>query len=150
MICFLGLTFICLSILVSVQDFKSSQIPTFLTISLAVGGFLSLWLIMPGLLIASLVTVSIIGASLFLATNWLYARTGTDYLGLGDIKLISALTLWVGPFGIAPSLLISSLSGLLFLVIMRRRQLPFGPFLCLGFLLVWLHDNAAAIFPAQT
>lgn len=142
-----GLIFIGTSIWVAVEDFKSLRISNYATVILALTGVVQVWLKAPDQLFVHALASIGVGLALWQGTEWLYRRSGKDFLGLGDVKLISALTLWVGPSGLAPAILISSLSGLAFLLLTRRVELPFGPFLCLGFLLVWLHDNAPAIFP---
>ncbi|MDF2810753.1 MAG: type 4 prepilin peptidase 1 [Microvirga sp.] len=70
---------------------------------------------------------------------------GRDGLGLGDVKFMAGAGFWVGWQGLAPLLLVSALSALLFLTLRGavsghfdpQRQLPFGPFLCAGTLTIW-------------
>jgi leader peptidase (prepilin peptidase)/N-methyltransferase len=65
---------------------------------------------------------------------------------MGDMKLIGAGALWVGPSGILSILLWSSLTGLLHFLAKRvmgaelsaGSQIAFGPHLALGIWLVWL------------
>ena len=71
-----------------------------------------------------------------------------DAIGKGDSKLVAMLALWLGPLGIlfavGISYIIASIYCLigLFTNLVRLNQvIPFGPFLSLGGLLVWLLGN---------
>jgi len=66
-------------------------------------------------------------------------------LGLGDAKLLAAGAFWVGPLGLAPVLLLASISGIaavlaLHFVAKRPLELPlaFGPFLAFAIFVIWL------------
>jgi leader peptidase (prepilin peptidase)/N-methyltransferase len=66
-----------------------------------------------------------------------------DGLGGGDIRLSAAAGAWVGWQGVPSVILLASLIALGWLVIAGRarqtaRPLAFGPFLALGFWVVWL------------
>lgn len=75
------------------------------------------------------------------------ALRGRAGLGLGDAKLFAAAGAWLGLEGLAPVMLWASAIALLAIVIaaaLRRpvsaaTRIPFGPFLALGFWLVWLY-----------
>ncbi len=77
-----------------------------------------------------------------LAENWL----GKTALGLGDVKLLAAGVAWVGALGITTVILLASVAGIGFIVMMwsagRRRfdaALPFGPFIAMGLWATWLY-----------
>lgn len=79
---------------------------------------------------------------LALLLRWLFGRLlRRESLGLGDVKLMAAAGLWLGPFGIAPFLLLSGLGGVALALAWRlatgRRAFPFGPCLAVG-LYAWL------------
>ncbi|WP_459129979.1 prepilin peptidase [Guggenheimella bovis] len=62
-------------------------------------------------------------------------------LGFGDVKLLFALVLWKGsPLEIVAFSFLSagllSIVLLIFKVLDRKSSIPFGPFLCLGALLI--------------
>ena len=87
------------------------------------------------------------GAGLLYLLGFLYeALRKRQGLGEGDPALLGLVGLWVGWPGLGPVLLIASLSGILIggLWLWFRKQplfhspIPFGPFLCLGGLLVHL------------
>lgn len=65
---------------------------------------------------------------------------GKLMMGFGDIKLIGALTLYIGMFNAIYAILIACLSGILYymlLILMKKvdndKTFAFGPFLCFGF-----------------
>lgn len=88
------------------------------------------------------VTGGIAGYALFWLVGTVYfRRTGVDALGLGDAKLFAASGTWLGILSLPLVLLISSVSGLLFALIMQKnlqQRLAFGPWLALGFWIVWI------------
>lgn len=67
-------------------------------------------------------------------------RVGREALGLGDVKLMAAAGLWLGPFGLPPFLLLSGLVGIAQVICLRAlgREtadgVAFGPALCLSLL----------------
>lgn len=73
-------------------------------------------------------------------------RVGREALGLGDVKLMAASGLWLGPFGLPPFLLLAGLAGIGQLLIRRAlgrkagQGIAFGPALCLSLLacLLWV------------
>lgn len=73
-----------------------------------------------------------------------YQKTGIDGLGLGDAKLFAASGTWLGLTLLPHVLLISSLAGLLYALIMRKtaqQRIAFGPWLALGFWVIWITRN---------
>lgn len=69
-----------------------------------------------------------------------FNRTGQEGLGLGDAKLFAAAGTWLGWSALPATMLISACSALAFVVITRpsNPQIPFGPWISLGFFVVWL------------
>jgi prepilin signal peptidase PulO-like enzyme (type II secretory pathway) len=62
-----------------------------------------------------------------------YFRTqGREALGLGDVKLISAGALIVGPVGLWLLMVIAPIGGIAFGLMSRRGELPFAPFISYG------------------
>ena len=69
-------------------------------------------------------------------------------MGKGDSKLIAMLGLWLGPLGIILTIAISYISaaiviliGLVLNKIKLKQTIPFGPFISLGGILVWIFGN---------
>jgi len=118
---------------------------------------LSLPLIPAGLAVAVLeprldplahVIGAVAGGVLLLAVREVYRRLrGREGLGLGDVKLFAAGGAWIAWQGLAFTLLIASLAGLVAVLALRLRgrvlsagdAVAFGPFLALGIWLVWLY-----------
>lgn len=89
----------------------------------------------------------LLGFALFWAVGQYYFwRTGQEGLGLGDAKLFAASGAWLGPAALPYVLLIAALGGLVFLRMRKnavRREIAFGPWLALGFWLVWIAEHFA-------
>ncbi|HEV2563899.1 MAG TPA: A24 family peptidase [Microvirga sp.] len=146
------------SLAISVVDARWLFIPNALNVANAGGGLAFAALSGSTSLSASLIG-SILGFAMLLIFRASYKSIrGRDGLGLGDVKLMAGAGLWVGWHGLAPLLLLSSLSALLFLGLRHvlggrfapQQELPFGPFLCIGTSTVWAVQVAGAapwIFP---
>ena len=70
---------------------------------------------------------------------------GQPALGLGDAKLAAVGGAWLGPLGLATSLMLAVLGGAVVGTVARlsgllapRQPFPFGPFIAAGIWLVWL------------
>ncbi|MER2263867.1 A24 family peptidase [Methylobacterium oxalidis] len=84
---------------------------------------------------------ALLGGGLLLGVRWAFrARRGYHGLGLGDVKFVTAAATWIGLEGLAPMLLLASLSALAYMGGRRLLdagfdtggRIPFGPFLALG------------------
>lgn len=112
-----------------------------------------------GLVHASLVRgslpMALIGAGLaygaIFGLNWLWKRRrGEDGIGMGDAKFLAGAGAWFGPLALSPLMLMASGAGLALVGVRRllmrghnfERHLPFGPFLILGFWIIWLFPDA--------
>jgi len=133
--------------------------------ALVIPQLVTVWMIPLGVLFSFLgftaisVQQSMIGSMLGYGALWLIAFifkriTKKDGLGVGDMELLSMIGSFLGPFGVWFSVMIGSVSGLLFgglyLVFAgkdRSTRIPFGPFLSLGAVLYFfLHDTLMRIF----
>ncbi len=96
---------------------------------------------------------SITGVTIFtiiyLLGNFLYKK---EVLGLGDIKLIGMVGLWIGLKGILLTIYLSFLSAgilCLFLLLLKKIKkgsiIPFGPFIIISSLLVWITGSQKLI-----
>lgn len=127
-------------------DARHGIIPDSLVIALAAGGLIQIVVIGPPDWLQRLVE-----AGLFFLAAWLFRAgyhrlRGHHGLGLGDVKLATAATLWIG-IAAAPQLLIMAvLSALASLLILRAeghklhrlQAISFGPHLAIGVWLSWL------------
>lgn len=112
------------------QDYRRGLLPDPETIVLAILGAVfatdqpqGLW---PALMAA------MIGAAVFAGLIWAWRWSGRDRdaMGWGDVKLIAALALWVGPGGLGPVIALAALAGLAVAVWPPRTdRLRFGPYL---------------------
>ena len=79
----------------------------------------------------------ILGGMFYLVKVLSEKATGQDALGWGDVKLVTALGLWVGIPGIVPFLLTASLSAVIVVFGLRLWRaktplVPYAPFLAFG------------------
>ncbi|OGR84031.1 MAG: hypothetical protein A2902_00335 [Elusimicrobia bacterium RIFCSPLOWO2_01_FULL_64_13] len=122
-------------------DREYGVIPDSLVILLAAGGVLS---IPYNPLLASApwsgAASALAAGAALLGFRWIAGKVlGRESLGLGDIKLVSAIGFWLGWKGILLTLFAGSLAGLLVVGTLlalgrtdRRSAVPFGPFLAAG------------------
>ena len=71
-----------------------------------------------------------------------------EVMGKGDSKLIAMLGLWLGPLGVILTIAISYISAAIVIIIgivlkkiKLKQTIPFGPFISLGGILVWIFGN---------
>lgn len=134
-------------LLITLADLRSFRIPDILSLPLIATGLVLAW-VLPDLGgQATGLSDHLIGASaaflLFAVLGEVvYRRTGQEALGLGDAKLFGAAGAWLGWQALPLVLLIASLGGLGYALIVRRNTggsaIAFGPWIALGFLVVWL------------
>ena len=127
----------------SVIDIQRHEIPDLATLSIVVFGIVWLVLFQRSLTLEHALTAVILAALFFVIGEFYYRRFGVDGLGMGDAKLVGGLALWIGFYGSILMILISSLSAIATIVLLRRNPnnlsgIAFGPFLCLSAWAVWL------------
>lgn len=139
---------------IAVADLEAMLIPDALSLPLIPAGLALATLAPPvgfasleALALHALAAVAGYGLIWGLAALWRRWR-GVDGIGLGDAKLLAAAGAWVGPAGLPGVLLYGSVAGLVAALLWRRRasgaagagrEIPFGPFLALGFWIVLIH-----------
>lgn len=136
----------CVLATISWIDIRERRIPDILTAALFVAG-----LVAPDVLGRHDLTWGLVSTSLGFATLWLVRRAyfllrGRHGLGLGDVKLVGAGAAWIGVEGLPLMLLVASVLALLFVSlfsllqrpVLAEGRLPFGPFLAVGMLFVWI------------
>lgn len=129
-------------------DMTSFYLPNILTYPLIVSGlFFSLFGFTEINITTSLIG-SVLGFLVFLVINKLYKRwRGIDGFGGADKLLLAGLGGWLGYKSLYPIIMFSSFLGLGFMLLMlligknyqMETRLPFGPFLILSSLLVYIH-----------
>jgi leader peptidase (prepilin peptidase)/N-methyltransferase len=126
----------------SVVDLDRFEIPELANVAVLLGGLVfsarPLWGVS---LEVSIVLLAMLLFSI-LAEKWM----GKTALGFGDVKLLGAGAAWVGALGVSSVILLASVAGIGFIVMMwrigRRRfsaPLPFGPFIAAGLWATWLY-----------
>ena len=141
--CVLGGTLIPLV----VADSRHQVLPDVLTFTLFVSGLLAACLLPSAALSAALLGAAL-GSGSFLGLRWLYLRwRGYEALGLGDVKLMAGLGAWFGPMWLPVLVLVAAGGGILSTMVLFRMEgrtisnltrVPFGVYLGLSALLVWL------------
>ena len=127
-------------------DAATLRIPDALSLPLIAVGLLWAALLPPPAFLHHLIGAATGYLSLALIGEAYFRKTGAEGLGLGDAKLFAAAGAWLGWQALPQVLLIAATCGLIFAVIRRRhpeqpRALAFGPWLALGFWLVWVWQN---------
>lgn len=126
--------------LASKEDLRNLRLPDGLTL-----GLVALGLALSGLVSGIALPDRLIGAGIGFLVFWIIGEAhfrlrGTEGLGLGDAKLFAAAGSWLGWAWLPTVLLVAAPSAIVvaFLRPGSRRFIAFGPFLSVGFGLVWL------------
>lgn len=145
-----GLLAACL-VSLTVIDLRSYRLPDVLTIPLLLAGLALAGLQGRDILLWHAAAAAVAGLALYATRNLYRAWRGRDGLGLGDVKLFAATGAWIGLEGLASSLLIACVAALAVAFLWKlansavsgKSVLPFGPFLAIGFWIVWLYGPLA-------
>ena len=151
-----GILFTALLISITFIDADTKWLPDILSLSL-------LWLGLLASILGKGVFVSpdqaILGAIVGYLSLWSISTlflliTGRVGMGGGDMKLLAAFGAWLGVAPLLVVVLLSSVTGLLYAVIIRLglgRQMPFGPYLaCAGWLtLLYGKDILQWMYPGM-
>jgi leader peptidase (prepilin peptidase)/N-methyltransferase len=132
------LVFTALLVALAGTDLETYRLPNPLTLGGLVAGLAFSLTTDPGPVAA--VTGALVGAAVLLAIRWGWRRaTGTDGMGLGDVKMLAMVGAFLGPAQVGVvlflSTLVGALVGVVFTVVGRggmRSRLPFGVFLALS------------------
>jgi len=143
--------FVAALIAITFIDLEHRIIPDELSIGGAVLGLATSWWV-PGLGLMSSALGAAVGFGVFAALSWGYFKAkGVVGLGGGDVKLLAMLGAFLGPMAVFHVILISSVLGsvigLSYAGYLRSKgksdslmgvAIPFGPFLVVGALYVYL------------
>ena len=90
----------------------------------------------------------ILGLAVGFAIPFLLAVVSRGGMGGGDIKLTAAMGFWLGFPGVFYALfvgaLVGSITGIILIVLKRKKRrdpIPFGPFLLLGFFVIFFYRD---------
>lgn len=131
----------CASLLLAWIDFRQGIIPDWLNLGIALLGIVRAASIGGWQFVAeAVVEAALVGVVIWLL-RWMYFRLrNRQGLGLGDVKLLAASTLWIGVAGVPLQLFVAAFTALTAALALhaagarmtRHTALPFGPFLALG------------------
>ncbi len=122
-------------IALSVIDFSHYILPNSLTYLLSAVGFIFSFFLPPKVIYAIPEAVAA-SVCLYLLGAAVGKSVSKEALGFGDVKLIFAITLFIGLKGIIFTLFFGSILGICAaLFVLKKRQIPFGPFLSIAALL---------------
>jgi len=145
-----GLFLVSLFIIISFIDLDHQIIPDGLNLILGLVGLVYLFLVQPFPVSHALYGFLVGGGFLFIV-----ALIGP--MGGGDIKFMAAMGIWFGLGYTLMILLLSFIIGglvsaslLLLRIVDRKTAIPFGPFLCIGSLIVLLFGNKLFIWYVAT
>lgn len=130
----------------SVIDWRTYRLPNPLTGALAVMGLTQAYVMQMD--IWPYVIGAVLGYAVFVAIEITFKHLrGIDGLGRGDAKLLGAAGAWVGWAGLPYVVLIGSVMGIVGVLILSRKNadghavIAFGPYLCVGLIVVWVAQN---------
>lgn len=136
-IALLNYIFVLLTLFLAIIDYSTMRLPDKLTIPLVGVGLLHSGLMGSHILIQNGLAALIIGG-LFFFIALVYPRG----MGMGDVKYVTALALFLGFFAVIVTLTLATVLAILIggiILAMKKKtikdQIPFGPFLTIG---AWL------------
>jgi leader peptidase (prepilin peptidase)/N-methyltransferase len=132
------LVFTALLVALAVTDFETFRLPNVLTYG-GLGAGLAFSLVAPPGPVDAILGAAL-GAGILLAIRWAWLRaTGTDAMGLGDVKMLAMVGAFLGWQQVFVVLMLSTIAGALIGVLVTatgrgsmRTKLPFGVFLALA------------------
>jgi leader peptidase (prepilin peptidase)/N-methyltransferase len=134
----------------AVIDFETSLLPDQLTLPLIWLGLIVALLQVSHVTLTTAVSGALVGYLSLYIFYWLAKLlTGKEGFGYGDFKLLAAIGAWLGASELLGVIVVSTLSALLFVMIILRvkpgEHFPFGPYLVIG-ALVMLFTQHAPLF----
>jgi prepilin signal peptidase PulO-like enzyme (type II secretory pathway) len=122
-------------------DLLRREIPDTANLAVVVIGAV-LWANQPEALFWNLLVAVAVVLALFAVGGELWRRTGREWLGLGDAKLIGAGTMVVGWEALWIMVLLASIGGLCAALLSKawdeEKGIPFGPFLAYAIFITYL------------
>lgn len=127
-------------------DWDTTLLPDDLTLPLLWAGLIAAALGWTGRSLVDALWGAVAGYLSLWSVYWAFKLlTGKEGMGYGDFKLLAALGAWLGWMAILPLVLVASCLGALVGLGMKAggtlregRYVPFGPFLALSGMLVWI------------
>jgi leader peptidase (prepilin peptidase)/N-methyltransferase len=144
----------CACLLLAWIDFRQGIIPDWLNLGIALLGIIRGASIGGWPFVAEAIVEALLVGAVVWLLRWIYFRLrNRQGLGLGDVKLLAASTLWIGMVGIPVQLVIAALSALAAALALhvagtkmtRHTALPFGPFLAFGLMAAILLQQSGTL-----
>jgi leader peptidase (prepilin peptidase)/N-methyltransferase len=144
----------CACLLLAWIDFREGIIPDWLNLGIGLLGLIRGASIGGWPFVAEAVVEAVLVGVVIWLLRWSYFRLRQRQgLGLGDVKLLAASTLWIGMAGVPIQLLVAALTALSAALLVhvagtrmtRHTALPFGPFLALGLLVAVLLQQSGTL-----
>jgi leader peptidase (prepilin peptidase) / N-methyltransferase len=135
-------------VVLSAIDYVSFRLPDAITLPMIAAGLALAALLEWQPAVEWRLAATAAGYAIVYALDWVYLKVrGRQGIGLGDAKLLAVAGAWLGPDGLAPTLLYACCGALIFVAIRTiahkpmsaREALPFGPFLAIAIWLVWIY-----------
>ena len=128
--------YICLLLLMAEIDFRSLLLPDILTIPLLLIGLFVACFNMSSISIEDSVIGGLVGYFLPVLVTLLIVWYKKDAFGGGDIKLLSALGVWLGVESLLNVIAMASILGIVYAVLKRKSSLAFGPMIAIAGIMV--------------
>ncbi|WP_407154048.1 prepilin peptidase [Bradyrhizobium sp. STM 3557] len=144
----------CASVSLAWIDFRQGIIPDWLNLGIALLGMVRAVSLGGWPFVAEAIAEAVVVGAVIWLLRWIYFRLrNTQGLGLGDVKLLAASTLWIGIAGVPVQLLVAAFTALATALALhvagtkmtRHTALPFGPFLAFGLMVAILLQQSGAL-----
>lgn len=131
---------------IAAYDALQLRIPDVANLSLLLGGLAAGEVLHRASPVTGLVSAALAFAAMWLVREGYLLLRGRQGLGLGDVKFVAAGAAWVGLEGVPSLVLCASACALLTVgavvssgrAVARLDRWPFGPFLAIGLMAVWV------------
>ena len=119
--------FIVFSLFISIADFKTSEVPR-LAFIIAFPAFFALTLISEFSLPKTALSGALLGLFVFLMAYFISGKK----IGLADVWYSALIGMVLGPLRWYAAILIACIYGALFMLVLKKSQIPFIPLLAFG------------------